>query len=78
MGTSVSIKRYFDIQPVVITGLNVAMDFTCLDHERNAISSANLALFKSMTATAGPWANQLPITSVGYTISKAGIADFSI
>lgn len=31
-----------------------------------------------MTATAGPWANQSPITSVGYTISKAGIANFSI
>ena len=76
--TSVSIKRYFDIQPAVNTDLNVAIDFTCLDHEQNAISSANQALFESVMATAGPWANQSPITSVGYAISRAGIADFSI
>ncbi|MBH8568456.1 hypothetical protein KB206_06165 [Microvirga sp. STS02] len=77
-GTSVSIKRYFDIQPAVNTGLNVAMDFSYFTHELNGIPSANLALFKSVTTTAGPWANQSPITATGNTISKAGIADFSI
>ena len=76
--TSVSITRYFGIQPAVNTDLNVAIDFTCLDHEQNAISSANLALFKSVMATAGPWTNQSPITSVGYMISGAGIANFFI
>ena len=77
-GTSVSIKRYFDIQPTVNTGLNVTMNFSYLDHERNGIASANLALFRSVTTTAGPWSNQSPITSVGYTLTKTGIADFSI
>ena len=78
VGTSVSIKRFFDIQPATNTGLNVAMDFTYLNHELNAIPSSTLVLFKSVTTTAGPWANQSPITIAGNTISKTGIADFSI
>ncbi|MBO2012460.1 beta strand repeat-containing protein [Hymenobacter negativus] len=77
-GTSVSIKRYFDIQPAVNTGLNVTMDLTFLNHELNGIPSAGLALFKSVTTTAGPWANQSPISVAGNTVTKAGIADFSL
>ncbi|MBD2722814.1 BNR-repeat neuraminidase N-terminal domain-containing protein [Hymenobacter armeniacus] len=77
-GTSQSIKRYFDIQPATNTGLNVAMDFSYFDHERNGIAPGNVALFKSVSGPAGPWANQAPITIAGNTVSKIGIADFSI
>ncbi len=77
-GTSVSIKRYFDIQPNVNTGLNVAMNFSYFDHERNGIAAANVALFKSVSGTSGPWANQQPISIAGNTVSKTGITDFSI
>ncbi|MBJ6108847.1 T9SS type A sorting domain-containing protein [Hymenobacter sp. BT523] len=77
-GTSQSIKRYFDIQPATNTGLNVAMDFSYFDHERNGIAPGNVALFKSVSGLSGPWANQAPITIAGNTVSKTGIADFSI
>jgi hypothetical protein len=77
-GTSVSITRYFDIQPAVNTGLNVTMDFSYFNHELNGIPVANLALFKSVTTTAGPWANQSPTSVAGNTVTKTGIADFSI
>ena len=77
-GTSQSIQRYFDIQPATNTGLNVAMDFSYFNHELNGIAAGNLALFKSVTTTAGPWANQSPTTAAGNTIAKTGIADFSI
>ena len=76
--TSVSIKRYFDIQPATNTGLNVAMNFSYFDHERNGIAAANVALFKSVSGTSGPWANQSPISIAGNTVTKLGIADFSI
>jgi len=78
-GTSVSVLRSFDIQPAVNTGLNVALAFAYFPHELNGIAPANLALFKSETGAAGPWANQRPVTlSAGAnTVSKAGIADFS-
>lgn len=77
-GTSVSITRYFDIQPAVNTGLNVTMDLSYFNHELNGIPAANLALFKSVTGTGGPWANQSPISVAGNTVTKTGIADFSI
>jgi hypothetical protein len=77
-GTSVSITRYFDIQPAVNTGLNVTMDFSYFTHELNGIPAANLALFKSVTTTAGPWANQSTTSVAGTTVTKTGIADFSI
>ncbi|MBF9221563.1 beta strand repeat-containing protein [Hymenobacter ruricola] len=78
VGASVSIKRNFDIQPTTNAGLSVAMDFAYLDHELNGIPAANLALFKSVSGPAGPWANQRPITAAGNVISKTGITDFSI
>ena len=79
-GTSVSVLRSFDIQPAVNTGLNVAMDFAYFTHELNGIAPATLALFKSETGAAGPWANQRPVTlSAGTnTVRKTGIADFSL
>jgi hypothetical protein len=77
VGASVSIKRNFDIQPTTNTDLNVAMDFTYLDHELNGIPAVNLALFKSMSGPSGPWAYQRPITVAGNVLSKTGIADFS-
>ncbi|WP_216688150.1 beta strand repeat-containing protein [Hymenobacter siberiensis] len=77
-GSSVSITRYFDIQPATNTGLNVDMVFNYFTHEQNGIPTGNLALFKSVTTTSGPWANQSPITAGIKTISKAGITDFSI
>ena len=72
------IQRYFDIQPAVNTGLNVAMEFAYFDHELNGIAAANLLLFKSETTTAGPWTRQTPITLAPNRVSKAGISDFSI
>ena len=77
-GSSVSITRYFDIQPATNTGLNVDMVFSYFTHEQNGIPTGSLALFKSVTTTSGPWANQSPITAGIKTISKAGITDFSI
>ena len=79
-GSSVSVLRSFDIQPAVNTGLNVALAFAYFTHELNGIAPANLVLFKSTTGAAGPWANQRPVTlSAGAnTVSKTGIADFSL
>jgi len=78
VGTSVSIKRYFDIQPATNTGLDVTMDFSYFDHERNGIVAGNVALFKSVSGPGGPWANQRPITIAGNSVTKTGITDFSI
>ena len=77
-GSSVSVKRYFDIQPATNTGLSVTMDFAYFDHELNGIAAANLNLFKSVSGLAGPWANQNPVTVTANMVSKTGINDFSI
>ena len=77
VGSSVSIGRYFDIQPTVNTGLNVDMVFSYFNHELNSIPVANLALFKSST-TAGPWVWQRPIAAGPNTVSKSGITGFSV
>ncbi|MCI1187238.1 FG-GAP-like repeat-containing protein [Hymenobacter sp. DH14] len=78
-GTSQSIKRYFDIVPAVNTGLNVTLALTYRDDELNGIAEGNLALFKSETSTAGPWAKQAGTTfdAVANTATKAGITSFS-
>ena len=76
-GTSQSILRYFDIQPATNTGLNVTLDFSYLDHERNGIAAAGVALFKAASTT-GPWQAQSPITISGNTVRKTGITDFSV
>ncbi|WP_168674478.1 LamG-like jellyroll fold domain-containing protein, partial [Hymenobacter artigasi] len=78
VNSSVSVKRYFDIQPATNTGLSVTMDFAYFDHELNGITAANLNLFKSVSGPAGPWANQNPVTVAANTVSKTGISDFSI
>ncbi|MDO7873517.1 IPT/TIG domain-containing protein, partial [Hymenobacter sp. ASUV-10] len=79
-GTSQSIRRYFDIVPAVNTGLNVTLALTYRDDELNGIVEGNLALFKSQTGTAGPWARQAGVTldAVTNTVTKTGISDFSI
>lgn len=77
-GTSPSIQRYFDIQSAINTGMNVTMNFTYFDHERNGIAAANVALYKSVSSLSGPWASQSPITIAANTVTKTGIADFSI
>ncbi|WP_226163070.1 LamG-like jellyroll fold domain-containing protein [Hymenobacter terricola] len=77
-GSSVSVKRYFDIQPATNSGLSVTMDFAYFDHELNGITPANLNLFKSVSGPGGPWANQNPVTIAANTVTKTGISDFSI
>ncbi|GAA4503224.1 hypothetical protein GCM10023172_27720 [Hymenobacter ginsengisoli] len=84
MGTSTSITRYFDIQPTINTGLNVALVLTARDDERNGIAPANLRLFKSdnngtswrlQSATYGT-ATTNGLTT--YSASLSGISDFSL
>ena len=79
-GSSASVLRSFDIQPAVDQGLDVAMVFAYFGHELNGIAEANLALFKSVSGAAGPWANQRPVTldAAANTVSKAGIPSFSV
>ncbi|KUG09048.1 hypothetical protein ASU33_19685 [Solirubrum puertoriconensis] len=77
-GSSVSIRRYFDIEPTTNAGLDVTMNFAYFDHELNGIPAANLALFKSETGLAGPWARQAPITLAPNQVSKTGITSFSV
>ncbi|MDB5235873.1 MAG: C-terminal target protein [Hymenobacter sp.] len=78
VNSSASVQRYFDIQPATNTGLNVNMAFAYFDHELNGIAAANLNLFKSVSGTTGPWANQGLIALGTKTVSKTGITDFSI
>lgn len=83
-GTSTSIKRYFDIQPTVNTGLNVALVLTARDDERNGITPANLRLFKSEDQGAS-WQLQAATYSTAtasglttYSASLSGVTDFSL
>ena len=81
-----SVKRYFDIQPTVATGLNVALALTVRDDERNGIAPANLLLFKSENG-GGAWLLQratIAATAASgsqpatYTASLSGISNFSL
>ncbi|GAA4031654.1 hypothetical protein GCM10022409_14860 [Hymenobacter glaciei] len=76
-GTSQSILRSFDVVPTVNTGLNVTMNFAYFDHELNGIPVANLAMFKSVSGGT-PWIPQRGTTAAGNTVTKTGIADFSV
>ncbi|MDO7850258.1 M36 family metallopeptidase [Hymenobacter convexus] len=76
-GTSKSILRSFDIRPTTNSGLNVTLAFSYFAHELNGIPVANLALFKSTSGTT-PWILQRGTTAAGNTVSKTGIADFSV
>jgi hypothetical protein len=86
-GTSQSVKRVFDIQPTVRTGLNVALTLTVRDDERNNIPAANLRLFKSDNAGT-TWQPQKAATfattaasggqPTTYTASLSGISNFSL
>ncbi|MGI4866412.1 MAG: glycine-rich protein [Janthinobacterium lividum] len=86
-GTSQSVRRYFDIQPTVKTGLNVSLALTVRDDELNSIAGSRLRLFKSDDAGAS-WQQQAaasfsstaangsqPLT---YTASLGGIGNFSL
>jgi hypothetical protein len=87
VGTSVSVKRVFDIQPTVKTGLSVALALTVRDDERNNIPAANLRLFKSDDA-GSTWQRQAAATytstaasggqSPTYTASLASVSNFSL
>ncbi|WP_196292754.1 T9SS type A sorting domain-containing protein [Hymenobacter ruricola] len=86
-GTSQSVKRVFDIQPAVRTGLNVALALTVRDDERNGIAAANLRLFKSDNAGT-TWQPQKAATlattaasgsqPTTHTASLSGISNFSL
>jgi hypothetical protein len=78
-GSSQSIKRYFDIVPAVNSGLNVALTLNYRDDELNNIAEGSLALFKSTTGAAGPWARQAGTTfdAAANTATKTGITSFS-
>ncbi|UOR00202.1 T9SS type A sorting domain-containing protein (plasmid) [Hymenobacter sp. 5317J-9] len=77
VGTSQSILRYFDVQPAVSTGLNVAMDFRYFDHELNGIPAANLALFRSVNGVK-PWTPQRGTSAGPNVVTQTGIADFGV
>ncbi|MCI1186703.1 family 43 glycosylhydrolase [Hymenobacter sp. DH14] len=74
----VGISRYFDIQPTTNAGLNVDLTFGYFAHELANIPAANLVLFKSTTGPAGPWTAQRPATAGPGTITRTGLADFSV
>jgi len=86
-GTSQSVKRVFDIQPTVRTGLNVALALTVRDDERNNIPAASLRLFKSDNA-GSTWQRQAAATfattaasgsqPTTHTASLSGISSFSL
>jgi hypothetical protein len=78
IGTSQSVQRYFDIQPATNTGLNVTMIFGYFTHELNSIPEANLRLFKSTTTTSGPWTNMGVTSTSTKSVTRTGLADFSI
>lgn len=85
VGTSQSVRRYFDIQPTTRTGLNVALVLTARDDERNGIAPANLRLFKS-DDNGSTWQLQRPATYATattsglttYSSSLSSISNFSI
>jgi hypothetical protein len=83
-GGNTSISRYFDIQPTVNTGLNVALVLAARDDERNGIAPTNLRLLKSAD-NGNSW--QLQAATYGtatagglttYSASLSGISDFSL
>ena len=80
VGTSQSVRRYFNIQPAVNAGLNVNMLFGYWDHELNSIPEANLRLFRSVSGTSGPWQSygQQGLNPGGNTVARNNIAAFSI
>jgi hypothetical protein len=77
VGTSQSIKRYFDIQPTTNRGLNVELTFAYFTHELNNIPVANLTVFKA-EATTGPWQGMGSSSAGPNYVTRAGISDFSI
>ncbi|WP_188815527.1 T9SS type A sorting domain-containing protein [Hymenobacter cavernae] len=79
-GTSVSIKRYYDIQAATNAGLNVALEFGYFTTELNGMLENQLMLFRSSTGTAGPWQ---PIgyssrNATAHTVTTTGVDHFSI
>jgi len=56
----------------------VTMNFAYFTHELNNIPTTNLLLFKSVSGTGGPWAQQRPVTLAANLVTKTGITSFSI
>ncbi|MCB2410467.1 T9SS type A sorting domain-containing protein, partial [Hymenobacter lucidus] len=81
VGSSRSVRRYFDIQPTVKTGLRVDLALTIRDDERNGIAPASLRLFKSENP-GGPWQAQpaatFSTTAATHTAHLAGVSRFSL
>ncbi|SHI79785.1 Por secretion system C-terminal sorting domain-containing protein, partial [Hymenobacter daecheongensis DSM 21074] len=79
-GTSVSIKRYYDIVPATNAGLNATLEFGYRDAELNGLSEAQLELFRSSTGTSGPWQNVKASTrdAAANTVTATGVDHFSI
>jgi hypothetical protein len=63
----------------VDVNLNVAMSMSYFEHELNGISEGNLALYKSVNGTAGPWARQTSAVrnTATNTMALTGISSFS-
>lgn len=80
-GTSVSVLRYFSIQPTVNTGLNVALTFAYFDHELNNIPEAQLRLFESTSGPAGPFGMRLQGSSANAganTLTVPGLGSLAL
>lgn len=59
LGTSQSIRRYFQVTPAASTGVNATLVFSYFEHERNDILEADLRLFRNATAGPAGWIPQL-------------------
>jgi uncharacterized delta-60 repeat protein len=81
-GSSLSIRRYFDIQPATDTNLNVDFSFGYRDDELPAgFLESQLTLFKSESSLSGPWApqrNGLTRNATANTVTVPGIRSFSL
>ena len=80
VGSSVSVKRYFDIQPTTDTGLNVSLTFNYLNLELNGIAAGNLTLFRSPNGTAGPFqpASYTTRNAASKVVTRTGIGALSL
>jgi hypothetical protein len=77
-GKSSGIRRHFEINPALNSGLNADLVFHFRDAELNGQNELTLQLFQAAT-TAGPWQSRGGAVDVdANTISVAGINSFSV
>ena len=80
-GTSMSILRYFVVQPTVNANLNVGLTFSYFTHELNGIAPANLRLFESTNGPGGPFGPRLngySANAAANTLSIPGLASLNL